>query len=919
MTAPPSTSPAPASPARSTTGPVDGGPPSPGPAAGPEVGGIRPTPGGRPATGAAVGQAVAAGIAVAAGSSALSGVLRGHDWFWSVLAAVGTVVAIGLVVRLAGTVSARSRSAGAGSAGAGSAGPRGTATRRWVWASVVAGVQLVGLALLLIALFGTEATPGVLPAPGPLAQLFHQLTTATGQLEGGTPPVATTAALRLLACLGFGLLAVAVDAAAAFGQAPAACGLVLLGAYTVPTALAPRALPDWSLTAGALGYGLVLLTTHQARRIGRRIVPHPTAADPGPSTARSVLGRAAVIGEGTPLAVLLVVLALAAGLGAGLLAPIGTEGRLAGSGHGDNGATDGQFGLNPFTSLRGQLDSDAPVELLRVRGLPSEQYLRALTLNRYVPQQGWALPDRLNGVTLDGSLPSGMAQPVNNPTATVSVQNVGYLDQWLPLFGQPMGVTGVVSGRWHFDVLSGTAYTDTPVHEPSWTERTGLPDPSIGDLEHSPPATDVSPTYLDSGGVDPRITEIAKGVTRSAHSPYERTVALNRYFLDPAFGFRYSLRTRPGNSGDALVDFLTRGKAGYCEQFASAMAVMLRTVGVPARVAVGFSSGKPVGDYRSIGTGDAHAWVEAFFTGIGWLPFDPTPLNDGRTVLPSYVSQGPKIDIKPPPSPASNGTPAPGDTPDRPDAPPPPDQRSEPGPSGSTPAPPPPVPGAGQPQGAGAAPGGTPAAPDDRGDGPGSGADGAAGPGGSTPGGEDSDDGSSDPAGGSGIPGWLIGGTVAALLALLAVLLGPAAARGGIRRYRLAQAERGGPDGAWAAWREVLAEFRDQGVRPEENVTLRAAARGLVRDRPVGDAGLAGLKTVIHSLERGWYGGNAQGGGPELVRAVGAVAGGLRASSPLPVRARLWPRSVLPGRGVPSAAGRRLGRKARELIGSSPG
>jgi hypothetical protein len=872
------------------------------------LGAIPPTPGGLPAAGTAVGQAVAAGIAVAAGSSALSGVLRGHDWFWSVLAAVGTVVALGLVVRLLG-----SRSSGGAAA-----------TRRWVWASMVAGVQLVGLLVLLTALFGSDAPLGVLPGPGTLAHLARELSTATGQLEGGTPPVATTAALRLLACLGFGLLAVAVDAAAAVGQAPAACGLVLLGAYTVPTALAPRALPDWSLAAGALGYGLVLLTTHQARRIGRRIVPHPTAAaETGPRTARSMLARAAVIGGGTPLAVLLVVLALAAGLGAGQLAtPIGTQGRLAGSGHGDNGATDGQFGLNPFTSLRGQLDSDAPVELLRVRGLPSEQYLRALTLNRYVPQQGWALPDRLNGVTLDGSLPSGMAQPVNNPTATVSVQNVGYLDQWLPLFGQPMGVTGVVSGRWHFDVLSGTAYTDTPVHEPSWTERTGLPAPSIGDLENSPPATDVSPTYLDSGGVDPRITEIAKGVTRSAHSPYERAVALNRYFLDPAFGFRYSLRTRPGNSGDALVDFLTRGKAGYCEQFASAMAVMLRTVGVPARVAVGFSSGKPVGDYRSIGTGDAHAWVEAFFTGIGWLPFDPTPLNDGRTVLPSYVSQGPKIDIKPPPSPSSNGTPAPGDTPERPDTPPPPDQQSGPGPSGSAPtpppAPPPPAPGAAQPEGPGAAPGGAPSAPDDQGDGPGAGAAGAAGPDGSTPAGEDSGDGP-DAAGGSGVPGWLVGGTVAALLALLAVLLGPAAARGGIRRYRLAQAERGGPDGAWAAWREVLAEFRDRGVQPEENVTLRAAARGLVRDRPVGDAGLAGLKTVIHSLERGWYGGQAQGGGPELVRAVDAVAAGLRVSSPLPARARLWPRSVLPGRGVPSAAGRRLGQKARELIGSSPG
>jgi hypothetical protein len=886
---------------------------------------------------------VAAGIAVAAGSSALSGVLRGHDWFWAVLATVGTVVVLGLVVRMAGPGSAGVGSAGAGSAGAGSAGVgsagagsagtgRSTRAGRWAGASVVAGVQLLGLVLLLTALFGSGALFGVLPGPDTLAQLAHGLSTAVGQLEGGTPPVATTAALRLLVCLGFGVVAVAVDAAAVAGQAPAACGLVLLGAYTVPTALAPRALPDWTLAVGALGYGLVLLTDHQAGQRATRRAPGGDAPTGPRATGFRLVGAA--LGGGAPLAGLLVVLALLAGLGAGLLAtPIGTLGRLAGGGHGDNGATDGQFGLNPFTSLRGQLGNDSPVELLRVRGLPSEQYLRALTLNRYVPQQGWQLPDRRDGVSLDGSLPSGLAQPVNNPTATVAVRNVGYLDQWLPLFGQPMGVTGVVSGRWHFDVLSGTAYTDTPVHEPSWTERTGLPDPSVGDLENSPPATDVSPTYLDTGGVDQRITAVSKAVTRTAHSPFERAVALNRYFLDPAFGFRYSLNTRPGNTGDALVDFLTRGKAGYCEQFASAMAVMLRTVGVPARVAIGFSSGKSVGDYRSIGTGDAHAWVEAWFTGIGWLPFDPTPLNDGRSILPSYVAEAPKIDIKPPTAPL-NGTPAPGDAPNSPETQRPADSRPRSGPSdtGPTPPPAPPAPGPGQPGGAGAAPGSAPGQPGDQGPGAGpagagpagsagpdssAGPDGSAEPGGSDPAGGDSADGAD--AGGSTVSGWVIAGSVAVLLAALAALFAPAAVREGARRYRLAQAARGGPDGAWAAWREVLAEFRDRGDLPEDNVTLRTAARGLVRRHPVGDEALAGLKTVIHALERGWYGGHPAGGGQDLVTAVTAVAAGLRGSAPLPARARMWPRSVLPSRRGLRGVGERVGRKARALTGGIPG
>ena len=69
------------------------------------------------------------------------------------------------------------------------------------------------------------------------------------------------------------------------------------------------------------------------------------------------------------------------------------------------------------------------------------------------------------------------------------------------------------------------------------------------------------------------------------------------------------------------------------------MAVMLRAVGVPARVAVGFTGGTADGDHRSISTSDAHAWVEAWFPGHGWLIFDPTPLTDGRTIVPPYVAE----------------------------------------------------------------------------------------------------------------------------------------------------------------------------------------------------------------------------------------------------------------------------------------
>ncbi|MDT7619699.1 MAG: hypothetical protein QOF99_600 [Pseudonocardiales bacterium] len=854
---------------------------------------------------------VAAGLAVALSSSALSGVLQGHRWFWYALAVVSLVVVLGGLARL---------------------------FRLHV--AIVAAIQLVGLALLLAGVFSTDPVFGVLPGPSALGDLWHGLSAAMTQIESGVPPVPTSPAMLLLVSVGFGVVAVGVDAMAVAGHGPAVCGLVLLGAYTVPTALAPKALPDLSIAAGAVGYALLLVTEHR-RRQARRGIPtaRPVRADVTPlSSARRTLhrvGRVLPTGAGAPLALVLTAVAVLAAIGVGLLAtPIGTHGRFTGNGIGSSPETTGQFGLNPFTSLRGQLDNGDPNELLRVTGLPGPLYLRALTLNRYVPQQGWLLPDRYNGVTLDQSLPSGLAVPVDNPTATVQIRNVGYLDQWLPLYGLPMGVTGVVPGRWHYDVLSGTAFTDLPTHELTWTERAGLPNPSVATLENIPPATDVSPTFLDTSGVDPRITAIAKAVTRQAHTPFDRTVALNRYFLDPAFGFKYSLKTRPGNSGDALVDFLTNGKTGYCEQFASAMAVMLRTVGVPARVAVGFSAGKDNGTYRSITTGDAHAWVEAYFAGIGWLTFDPTPLDDGRSVTPGYVADAPQVPINVPSS-TGAGNPQQGDSGPAPQASPPPGGQG-------APVPPADAPGAA----AGAAPG-----PDQSG-GDQSGGDQSGGdrPGADPSGGQSGDsadqstggqDGSGDQNGsgdkesadngtadnGTGLSRELsIAGLLVAvwtlllamlvLLALVALVFTPAAVRALSRRRRMSRAGGGGPDGAVAAWREVLAEFRDRGSEPAENDTVRATARQLVRTYRLDGPAIDGMKTVIGAVERGWYAERHDPGpGSALVSAVTTVRAGLSTRAPLTLPARLWPRSAMPGRRWWRRLTERIGNRARSLIG----
>jgi Transglutaminase-like superfamily len=102
-------------------------------------------------------------------------------------------------------------------------------------------------------------------------------------------------------------------------------------------------------------------------------------------------------------------------------------------------------------------------------------------------------------------------------------------------------------------------------------------------------------------------------------------------------GFRYS--NHPPDISPPLVSFVTQTRAGYCQYFAGAMTLMLRYLGIPARLAVGFAGGTYSRSRHAwlVTDRDAHAWVEVWFNGYGWLPFDPTPPAPGFSRQPSLA------------------------------------------------------------------------------------------------------------------------------------------------------------------------------------------------------------------------------------------------------------------------------------------
>jgi transglutaminase-like putative cysteine protease len=132
-----------------------------------------------------------------------------------------------------------------------------------------------------------------------------------------------------------------------------------------------------------------------------------------------------------------------------------------------------------------------------------------------------------------------------------------------------------------------------------------------------------------------RVAALARHLAAGATSQWELVARVHRYLLDGG-RFRYTTNLPPAGPFP-LVDFLLRGRAGDCQHFASAAALLLRLAGVPSRVVVGFATGTPQSDGRyNVRDTDAHAWVEVYFQGIGWVAFNPTP-PAAQATIPSQL------------------------------------------------------------------------------------------------------------------------------------------------------------------------------------------------------------------------------------------------------------------------------------------
>ncbi|MEU3270700.1 transglutaminaseTgpA domain-containing protein [Saccharomonospora sp. NPDC006951] len=790
-----------------------------------------------------------AGLATVSAATSLTGVVQGMAWLGYIVVATVLVACTGVALR-----------------------------------SLRVPVVLVGLAQLFVLLclvVGVFTRSGILaifPGPAAFSELNDVLIAAFDEIRTGLPPVEGSTPILCLVTIAIGLVAVVVDALAVGASAPAATGLVLLCVYAVPSALAGELLPWWTFALGAASFAGLLAVdgSHRHRRWRNRSTPG-LGASPGTVSA--------------PIAV--VSAALVVGLVAGsTVTVIGTEGSLPGSA--DNGQNvPGGLGVNPFTSLRGMLDQGADVELFRVTGLGDERrLLRAFTLDTYRPNEGWGLADgpMPAGVPATGPLPAAPGDDGSGESREIRIQPVNWYDLWLPTYGSPRSLRGLSDG-WYYDHTSGTVFRERRQRPAPYVEVTSLEEPSKAELRIADSQADPVPeVYSSIEGVDPRVAQLARDLTEGATNDFDRAQAIWQYF-SPENGFVYDTSTAPATDPDAVADFVLNGKRGFCEQYASSMAVMLRSLGVPTRVAIGFTTGYPTSDYRTITSQDAHAWVEVYFGDKGWVSFDPTPLSDGRGYVPPYLE-----DENTSSEPTSQ-----------------PEESAPTAPSSSQAAPSPTEQAAGQEGGPVPPRQGFTDAP-------------------SWSGwsalvtglaalvltlvamtlGKRFAAGRRRDAAGSGPPRWLtpLAGALWLLTLLLLawqlhwavalVLLGvaaaglaPSALREFLRRRRLRSISARGPAAATAAWDELLDECADRGVHIPESDTVRLAAQKIAHRHHLDDRGKNDLRTVVDVVERSWYG--SAGAAPEGSGFADAFAGlrdGLQRTAPKSWRSRLLPRSL---------------------------
>ena len=534
------------------------------------------------------------------------GVLSEFEWWFVVFAVTAVVLAAAAVAR---------------------------SFSRRPWLPTVAA--LVAAVVTPTLFFAADASLlGLVPTLDTLDRFQALIAAGTDSIAVQNVPASPTTGIVFLLTIGFAAVAVLVDTLTFVSRWPALVGLALLALLIVPSSIDPS-LADpffYILTAGS--YLLFLYIASDRKQGG---------------TALAV-GAISVVGS-------LVLSALLPAVVADDAQPARTAGYAT--------------GINPMVNLGEDLRRPNPVTAFTYETTAkTEQYFTLSVLDDF-SRDIWEADVPSEGDTDLENIGEVPGRPDDlEPTEAVTDVAVGNVQgRWLPVPYAPRSITGLV-GEWFVvpDTLSvRTMASNTRAQKYTVTSETITP--TQDQLEDA--GTDYPDEYEKylalPSDISPKIEARATSVVGDAETNFDKAIALQSYFRGSEFTYSEDAPVENGYDGSS-VEVISRfldEKSGYCVHFSSAMATMARTLGIPARLAVGFTGGESERNVETkvttftVTTDELHAWPELYFDDLGWVRFEPTKSRGTVPVFPATASDDPN---NPSSTPTPSRTPSPAAT-----------------------------------------------------------------------------------------------------------------------------------------------------------------------------------------------------------------------------------------------------------------
>lgn len=531
-------------------------------------------------------------------------------------------------------------------------------------------LQLVCLVLAASTIFGQGHLWGALPTFETLDLAEKLIREAIATAQANAAPAPTTPGLVFVVGCSLGLIALAVDYLAVTRQSPSLAGLPLLTVFLAVVANRGSALPLVFFVAAGTMWLILVARAGSAllRRWGATAAVAHAPSPPGPDSqgVHEYASYARALGAIALVAAVALPVVLPHPSPTFLASGLGRRSSATQTGSGEVGFA---LTLDLADNLRDR--SRTPV-LQYTTADPSPPPLRVAVGSYYRPERGvwlpWGRPASALSTNPDVPEPTGLSPDVPKKPFSLNVRSNLLADPNLAA-PYPLIDADLAGIAWAADFE--TQSIRVAERPDSYTATYWRLEPTTTMLRTSASLSERDRYLFDldltlTGPYVGRVTALTDQLTTGKTSVYDKAMAIQQY-LRADGGFTYSLtlappaRNRSGSMAapDPLTNFLIT-KQGYCVQFATAMVMMSRAAGIPARMTTGFLPGIETKGVRTVIAADAHAWPELYLDGIGWTRFEPTP---SRAVPPAYAIPAPSPGAAPDGAPQGTASaPAPGAT-----------------------------------------------------------------------------------------------------------------------------------------------------------------------------------------------------------------------------------------------------------------